>query len=87
MKQPKLMRCPFCGGHARLMGISNTYIVRCDDCLISTAQCLHIFDAVIFWNSRFVNGVRLVYHWKTNGFKALFNAAAASSNGKAVKHG
>ena len=87
MKQSKLMRCPFCGGEGDVHKFANLYYGYCKSCTASTNWNYTRNAAIQSWNTRFINGVRVVYHWKENGFKVICDAAPLAPIGKAVKHG
>lgn len=58
----ELKPCPFCGGEARMVELSNTVFVRCKECLCQTAgieantkYCAWDL-AIDAWNRRADNG-------------------------------
>lgn len=53
MKQPKLKRCPFCGGKANLYNIpSHWWQVQCTNCAIMTMMRGNAEECVEDWNRR-----------------------------------
>ncbi len=55
--KPKLLRCPFCNGTAKIKDLKKiTYYVKCSECKASTGTFISSEEAVIAWNKR--DGVR-----------------------------
>ena len=51
----ELLRCPFCGGEARVIGAGESYWVRCSGCGAEIAICDSKPEAIAAWNRRTQN--------------------------------
>ena len=48
----ELLKCPFCGGEARVVIANESYWVRCFDCGAEIAICYSKPEAIAAWNRR-----------------------------------
>lgn len=87
MKQPKLMRCPFCGGSPQLIESYEGFFVICNECGTKSSLKREMSDAILSWDTRFVSGTKCTFYWLDNRFQTVPFSRSISSEGKAVTHG